>query len=221
MDQSFDRLTALESDCVEGDKCGATGSGRALSGGLSVEITGPRSLLPYQQRCGLRFEADGTATVVLGMRDYGYGWASPYFAGVVAAKLGVPFERIRMFYTGVHPAVRTTPRNKPYLLCRASVGPSIAGIGDLIEIVCDRVVDRGRRLLASSLGIPAGAIDFDASRGRFHERQQERSFTILDIAAKARDGRLGKGLRDVVEGGHANRLSLVWELAPRAYGPVS
>jgi hypothetical protein len=154
------------------------------------------------------------------MRDYGYGWASPYFAGVVAAKLGVPFERIRMFYTGVHPAVRTTPRNKPYLLCRAGVGPTIAGIGDLIEVVCDRVIDRGRRLLASSLGIPAGAIDFDPSCGRFLDRQQERYFTILDTAARARDGRLGKGLRDAAESRHANRLRLLWELAPRAYGSL-
>jgi CO/xanthine dehydrogenase Mo-binding subunit len=221
MDKPFDRLTSLESGCDQGDTCGATDSRRARTGGLSVEMVAPGSLLLYQQRCGIRFDADSRVTIVLDMRDYGYGWASPYFAGVVADKLGIPFERIRMFYTGVHPAVRTTPRNKPYLLCRASVGPTIAGIGDLIEIVCGRVVDRGRRLLASSLGIPAGAIDFDASRGRFLDRQQERSFTILDIAAKARDGRLGKGLRDVVEGGHANRLRLVWELAPRAYGPVS
>jgi hypothetical protein len=220
MDKSFDCLISLESNCGEGDKCGATDSRLALSKGLNVEMIGPRSLLPYQQRCGIRFEADDTVTIVLGMRDYGNGWASPYFAGVVAAKLCVPFERIRMFYTGVHPAVRTTPRNKPYLLCRASVGTAIAGIGDLIEVVCDRVIDRGRRLLASSLGIPAGTIDFDASCGRFVDRQQERYFTVLDTAARARDGRLCKGLRDAAEGRLANRLRLLWELAPRAYGPL-
>jgi carbon-monoxide dehydrogenase large subunit len=220
MDKPFDRLASIESRCDEGDSCGATASRHARTEDLNVEIIGPSSLLPHQQRCGIRFEADGTVTIVLGMRDYGHGWASPYFAGIVAAKLGVPFERIRMFYTGVHPAVRTTPRNKPYLLCRANVGPAIAGIGDLIDIVCDRVIDRGCRLLASSLGIPAGTIGFDASCGRFFDRQQERYFTILDTAAKARDLRLGKGLRDAAEGRQANRLRLLWELAPRAYGPL-
>jgi carbon-monoxide dehydrogenase large subunit len=216
----FKPLTSLESNGVEGDTCGATASGPALSDSLNVEVVGPRSLLPHQQRCGLRFEADGTVTIVLGTRDYGYGWASPYFAGIVADKLGVQFERIRMFYTGVHPAARTTPRNKPYLLCRASVGAVIAEIGDLIEVVCDRVIDRGRHLVASSLGVAAGTIGFDASRGRFFDRQQERYFTILDTAARARDGRLGKGLRDAAEDRHANRIRLLWDLAPRAYGSL-
>jgi hypothetical protein len=216
MFQQFDRRTLHESVRAVGEQSGATDCHSTVSDGLNVEVIGPSSLLP-QQRCGLRFEADDTVTIVLGMRDYGYGWASPYFAGIVAAKLGVPFERIRIFYTGVHPAVRTTPRNKPYLLSRANVGPAIAGIGDLLECVCDRVIDRGCRLLASSLGIPAVTIGFDASRGRFFDSQQERCFTILETAARARDRRLGKGLRDTPESRQANRLRLLWELAPRAY----
>ena len=43
---------------------------------------------------GIRFESDGSVTIITGTLDYGQGHASP-FAQVLADRLGVPFERIK------------------------------------------------------------------------------------------------------------------------------
>ena len=44
---------------------------------------------------GIRFEDDGSVTIVTGTLDYGQGHASP-FAQVLSDRLGIPFERIKL-----------------------------------------------------------------------------------------------------------------------------
>ncbi len=41
---------------------------------------------------GIRFEADGSVTIITGTLDFGKGHAAP-FAQVLREKLGVPFEQ--------------------------------------------------------------------------------------------------------------------------------
>jgi carbon-monoxide dehydrogenase large subunit len=48
-----------------------------------------------QEMGGIRFETDGSVTIITGTLDYGQGHASP-FAQVLAERLGIPFERIRL-----------------------------------------------------------------------------------------------------------------------------
>ena len=61
-------------------------SSSAWKNGLNVEIVGPVSLLPNGRKCAIHFEADGTATIILGTRDYGQGFASTYFAHLLVGK---------------------------------------------------------------------------------------------------------------------------------------
>ncbi|MBV9829409.1 MAG: xanthine dehydrogenase family protein molybdopterin-binding subunit, partial [Alphaproteobacteria bacterium] len=63
--------------------------GRGISDYL--ELTGP----PGREMGGIRFEANGDVTIITGTLDYGQGHASP-FAQVLAARLGIPFRRIRL-----------------------------------------------------------------------------------------------------------------------------
>ena len=79
---------------------------KALEEGLNVEIAGPCTLLAYRPKCGVQFGIDATVTIVLGMRDSGWADASTYFANLLVAKLGIPFNKIRLYYTGIHPAAR-------------------------------------------------------------------------------------------------------------------
>src|SRR6266478_6626729 len=67
------------------------GKVRGLGVGSFLEVTAP----PSKEMGGLRFEADGTVTIITGTLDYGQGHAAP-FAQVLTEKLGVPFERIRL-----------------------------------------------------------------------------------------------------------------------------
>jgi hypothetical protein len=85
----------------------------ALRGGienLSVEIVNKNPLLPTDRKWAIRFGTGENVTVVLGMGDYGRGWFSAYFAGLAAARLGVPFRRVRVYFSATLPAVSQTPR---------------------------------------------------------------------------------------------------------------
>src|ERR1700723_3578483 len=80
------------------DRLDRTYSGRVVPRAgienLNVEIVNKSPLLPTDRKWAIRFGAGESVTVVLGMRDYGRGWFSAYFAGLAAARLGVPFRRI-------------------------------------------------------------------------------------------------------------------------------
>src|SRR5256884_1928734 len=67
------------------------GKVRGLGVGSFLEVTAP----PSKEMGGLRFEADGTVTIITGTLDYGQGHAAP-FAQVLSEKLGVPFDRVRL-----------------------------------------------------------------------------------------------------------------------------
>jgi hypothetical protein len=138
---------------------------KALEEGLNVEIAVPCALLAYRPKCGVQFGIDSTVTIVLGMWDSGWADASTYFANLLVARLDIPFNKIRLYYTGIHSAARRTPKKSPQILGRANVGAVNAEIGDLIEELCDRAIERGRHFLASSISVIPGAIKFDASFG--------------------------------------------------------
>ncbi len=69
----------------------ARGKLRGRGIGHYLEVTAP----PMKEMGGIRFEADGTVTIITGTLDYGQGHASP-FAQILTEQLGVPFERIRL-----------------------------------------------------------------------------------------------------------------------------
>jgi hypothetical protein len=152
--------------------------------GLTVQTVGPISLLPHGQECGIRFEVDSTVTIILGMRDYGSGYVSPYFASLVAARLGIPLKQIRIYYTGARPAVRITPKAAAGVPSRDSVGPANAQIGALIESLCERIIEQGRSHLASLSGVLPDGIEFDAATGQFiaasNEYRGDESIVALD-----------------------------------------
>jgi hypothetical protein len=162
---------------------------KALEEGLNVEMAGPCTLLAYRPKCGVQFGIDYTVTIVLGMRDSGWADASTYFANLLVARLGIPFNKIRLYYTGIHPAARRTPKQSRQILGRANVGAANAAIGDLIEELCDRAIERGRHFLASSIGVIPGAIKFDASFGRFFVAGSYPHVDFLEAARQARRGR--------------------------------
>jgi hypothetical protein len=162
---------------------------RAFDEGLNVELAGPCTLLPYRLKCAVQFGPDSTVTIVLGMRDSGWADASTYFANLLVARLGIPFNKIRLYYRGMHPAARRAPKQSIQILSRAKVGEVNAAIGDLIEELCDRAIERGRHFLASSTGAVPGAIKFDAFSGRFFVSGSYYQVDFLEAAKQARRGR--------------------------------
>jgi hypothetical protein len=153
---------------------------------LDVEAVTPNPLLPIDRKWAIRFNAGGTATIVLGMKDYGRGWFSPYFAGLVATRLGIPYRLIRVYYSVTLPAVLQTPAPSPVVLRRSQIGPVASAVAEIIEGLCDQVIARGRLAFAALASVGAVDIGFDQSAGRFFVLDRDRSRNILEIAETSR-----------------------------------
>src|SRR5262245_41694706 len=109
-------------DCLLGKTdLGFIDSGRIDS--LNIEAVAFDPLLSANRKWAIRFNADGTITIVLGMRDYGRGWFSAYFAGLASSQLGIPFGRVRIYYSATLPAVLQTPVRFSNALRRRNIGP--------------------------------------------------------------------------------------------------
>jgi CO/xanthine dehydrogenase Mo-binding subunit len=155
---------------------------------LNVETVNKNPLLPSDRKWAIRFGAGETVTVVLGMRDYGRGWFSAYFAGLVADRLGLPFRRVRIYYSASLPAVSQRPRIAGILLPGSQPGSVAAAVGDIICEMCGLVIEKGRLASAAVASVGAADVDFDASTGCFFARNTGWSGRTLDIAKIARAG---------------------------------
>ena len=153
---------------------------------LDIETVTSNPFLPADRKWAIRFNAGGTVTIVLGMRDYGRGWYSAYFAGLVTARLGVPFQRVRIYYSATLPAVLQTPRPSSIVFHRGHIGPVATAVADVIEEMCGQVVERGRLAFAAMAGVGTGDVGFDQSSGGFFVLDRNRSRRILEIAATTR-----------------------------------
>src|SRR3546814_6613579 len=85
---------------------------------------------------GIRFEADGSVTVITGTLDYGQGHWTP-FAQVLHARLGVPFEKIRLLQG-----------DSDELIAGGGTGgsKSIMASGAAIVEASDKVIEAGKRI---------------------------------------------------------------------------
>src|SRR5438876_2837165 len=148
------------------------GKVRGLGIGSFLEVTAP----PSEEMGGLRFEADGTVTIITGTLDYGQGHAAP-FAQVLSEKLGVPFERIRLLQGDSHE-----------LLAGGGTGgsKSIMHTGTAIVEAAAKVIDQGKAIAAHALEASAGDIEF--KNGRFVVAGTDRAIDIMELAAKVRSG---------------------------------
>jgi carbon-monoxide dehydrogenase large subunit len=144
--------------------------GRGISDYL--ELTGP----PGREMGGIRFEANGDVTIVTGTLDYGQGHWTP-FAQVLAARLGIPFRRIRLLQG-----------DSDALIAGGGTGGSKSLIvsGNAIVGAADKVIERGRQIAAHVLEAAAADIEFRA--GRFVIAGTDRSIGLMELAARLHAG---------------------------------
>jgi carbon-monoxide dehydrogenase large subunit len=145
---------------------------RGLGIGSYLEVTAP----PNKEMGGIRFEADGTVTVVTGTLDYGQGHAAP-FAQVLSERLGIPFERIRL-----------RQGDSDELLAGGGTGGSrsMYASGAAIVEASAKVIERGKAI--AGVALEAAASDIEFSHGRFVIAGTDRAIGILELARKLREG---------------------------------
>ncbi|MBI4275446.1 MAG: xanthine dehydrogenase family protein molybdopterin-binding subunit [Rhizobiales bacterium] len=145
---------------------------RGLGIGSYLEVTAP----PNKEMGGIRFEADGTVTIITGTLDYGQGHASP-FAQVLGEKLGIPFDRIRLLQG-----------DSDELIAGGGTGGSrsITASGTAIVEASAKVIANGKAIASHVLEAAAADIEFTA--GRFTIAGTDRSIGIMELAEKIRGG---------------------------------
>jgi hypothetical protein len=155
---------------------------------LNIETVASSPFLPPDRKWAIRFDAAGTVRLILGMRVYAMGRFSAYFTGIVAARLGIPFRRVRVYYSATLPAVLHTPIPSPIVFRRSDIGPIAGAVADVIEGMCDDVIERGRLAFAAMAGVAAIDVGFDEPTGRFFVLDWNWSRNIREIAETIRGG---------------------------------
>jgi carbon-monoxide dehydrogenase large subunit len=152
----------------------ARGMLRGRGIGQFLEVTAP----PQKEMGGLRFEPDGTVTIITGTLDYGQGHATP-FAQVLVDRLGIPFERIRLLQG-----------DSDELIAGGGTGgsKSMMASGAAIVEASEILIERGRTLAANALEAAPADIEFsiEPSGGKFRIAGTDRGIGILELAAHLR-----------------------------------
>ncbi len=140
--------------------------------GQYLEVTAP----PAPEMGGIRFEADGTVTIVTGTLDYGQGHASP-FAQVLCDRLGVPFDKVRLLQG-----------DSDQLIAGGGTGgsKSMMASGTAIVKASALCIEQGRKIAAHALEAAEADIEFE--RGRFSIAGTDRGIGIMELAERLRDG---------------------------------
>jgi carbon-monoxide dehydrogenase large subunit len=179
---------------AQSDKAGKL-RGRGIASYL--EVTAPQG----KEMGGLRFEPDGSVTMISGTLDYGQGHASP-FSQVVVSKLGIPFEKLRLLQG-----------DSDQLLFGGGTGGSRSAMagGTALLAASDKVIEQGKQLAAHFL--EAAVADIEFANGRFSIVGTDRSIGIMEVAERVRSGKakLPQGVPQTLD------ASLVMETPPSAY----
>jgi carbon-monoxide dehydrogenase large subunit len=149
----------------------ARGMLRGIGVGNFLECTAP----PMKEQGGIRFEKDGTVTIITGTLDYGQGhWSA--FAQVLHQKLGVPFESIRLLQG-----------DSDELVAGGGTGgsKSLMASGAAILEAGDLVIEKGR--VAAAYVLETAPADVEFEWGRFVVAGTDRAIGIMELAAKLRE----------------------------------
>jgi carbon-monoxide dehydrogenase large subunit len=167
----WDGFGARKRDSAERGKLRGRGIGQYL------EVTGP----PSKEMGGIRFEPDGTVTIITGTLDYGQGHASP-FAQVLASRLGIPFEKINLLQG-----------DSDELLAGGGTGgsKSLMASGTAIIEGAEKVREAGRKIAAHVLEAAEADIEFEIAHGaggQFRIAGTDRSIGIMELAERIHSG---------------------------------
>jgi carbon-monoxide dehydrogenase large subunit len=140
--------------------------------GQYLEVTGP----PAKEYGGIRFESDGTVTMLSGTLDYGQGHATP-FAQVLSEKTGIPFEKLRLLQG-----------DSDQLKVGGGTGGSKSALvaSQAFLEAGDKLIEQGRQIAAHVF--EASAVDIEFNRGRFTIAGTDRGIGIMELADRIRGG---------------------------------
>jgi carbon-monoxide dehydrogenase large subunit len=171
---------------------------RGIGIGNFLECTAP----PAKEQGGIRFEKDGTVTIITGTLDYGQGhWSA--FGQVLHQALGIPFHSIRLLQG-----------DSDELIAGGGTGgsKSLMASGAAILEASDLVIAKGREAAAWALETATADIEFEPhaeGQGRFLVAGTDRGIGIMDLAKRV--AAAPEGVPNTLDVTH------VFDAAPQAY----
>jgi carbon-monoxide dehydrogenase large subunit len=142
--------------------------------GIAVSTYLEHTAGPGKELADVRFNDDGSITLITAGKDFGMGHATP-FAQILAQTLGLPFDRIRLDQS-----------DSDQLSGPGGSGGSrsaVASSGAILN-VSKKIIENGTQLAAQVLEAAAGDIEF--KEGHFRVAGTDRQVNIMDLAARAK-----------------------------------
>jgi carbon-monoxide dehydrogenase large subunit len=146
----------------------SAGRGMLRGRGLSCFLECVGGLM--YESADLRFAEDGGIDLVVATQSSGQGHETS-FAQLVAARLGIPAEMIRLRQGDS----RDVPRGLASIASR-----SLLMAGSALSLACDAVIEKGRKAAAEQL--EAAVADIEFNDGRFRVCGTDRVITLLTLA---------------------------------------
>ncbi|MSQ70293.1 MAG: xanthine dehydrogenase family protein molybdopterin-binding subunit [Betaproteobacteria bacterium] len=147
---------------------------RGMLRGIAVSSYLEHTAGPGKELADIRFNGDGTVTLVNAGKDFGMGHAAP-FAQVLSHTLGIPFDAIKLDQTDsdqmIGPGMSGGSRS------------AVATSGAIIE-ASKLVIENGRKLAGRVLEAASDDIEFNA--GRFRVVGTDRDIGIMELASRVR-----------------------------------
>jgi len=155
-------------------KAEAEKAGRLRGIGLSYYIES--TMGSPEENAKITFEDDGTVSVAVGTQSNGQGHETAY-AQILNARLGVPFDRIRIVQgdSASLPSGGGTGGSR-----------SLTAEGMAIRDASEMVIERGKHYAGQEFEAAVADIAFDRDEGTFAVVGTDRKITVIDLAAKAK-----------------------------------
>ncbi len=141
------------------------------------------------EKADLRFEADGTVAIRLGVQAMGQGHLST-LPGIVAKRLGVPITAVKL----IEGDSDEVPDGTPSVASR-----SLMMAGSASAIACDNAIEKGRRVAGHLFEVAPADVEF--ASGTFSVAGTDIRLPILELAKRARET---ANLPDDLKGGLDN-----------------
>jgi carbon-monoxide dehydrogenase large subunit len=144
--------------------------GRGL--GAYLEATA----IPTNESGSLRFETDGTLTILTGTLDFGQGHLTS-LAQILVDELGVPFEKVRL-----------VQGDSDRLIAGAGTGgsKSLMASGAATLEAARIAIEKGKRAAAALFETAVADVEF--ADGRFVVAGTDRAIGLFDLAKRLREG---------------------------------
>ncbi|HUK11277.1 MAG TPA: xanthine dehydrogenase family protein molybdopterin-binding subunit [Stellaceae bacterium] len=168
----------------------ARGKLRGIGLASVIEIAGGPHDRPMEEGAEIRFDASGSATVLMGSHNHGQGHET-VFRQMAAEFLGLPFDKVRV----------TCGDTDAVYHGRGTFGSRTMAVGGTAFLEAARkVIERGKEIAAHLL--EASALDIEFTDGRFTVAGTDRGIEITELAkASFLLPKMPKGMELGLQGG--------------------